>query len=130
MGILDRLLTPATTKEAKSFSLNGSIHAPNYFAIFSLPKSPLTTPQSKLHAVDSGGGNAEPGYSIDVIGGKYDSEVFTQAQRYDDGHEFALPNKGELYYHKPQSTNYLSPNGDQVNVNYTSENTYLKTFTP
>jgi hypothetical protein len=130
MGILDKLLNP-TISESGSFISNGSIYAPNYVvANGDVPKSQLATPQSKLHAVDVGGGNAEPGYSIDVIGGKYDSEVFTQAQRYDDGHEFALPNKGELYYHKPQSTTYLSPSGDQVTVKYTSENTYLKTFTP
>jgi hypothetical protein len=128
MGILDKLLNP-TISESGSFISNGSIYAPNYFAFFSLPKSQLATPQSKLHAVDVGGGNAVPGYSTgedDTI----NKEVFTQAQRYDDGHEFALPDKGNLFYHIPQSTTYLSPSGDQVTVKYTSENTYLKTFTP
>jgi hypothetical protein len=129
MGILDRLLTPATEKKLKTLSPNGSIYAPNYFAIFSLPKSPLTTKLSKLHAVDIDGGNAVPGYSTGE-NNTINNEVFTQAQQYDDGHEFALPDKGKLYYHVPKSTTYLSPNGDQVTVNYTSENTYLKTFTP
>ena len=124
MGILERLLTPAIS-ELGSFISNGSIYAPNYFAIFSLPKSPLSTKQSKLHATDNG----TPGYSIgddDTI----NNEVFAQVQQYDDGHEFALPGKGELDYHKPKATTYISPSGDQVTVKYTSENTYLKTFTP
>ena len=128
MGILDRLLTPAIS-ELGSFISNGSIYAPNYFAIFSLPKSPLTTKLSKLHAVDIDGGNAVPGYSTGEDD-KINNEVFTQVQQYDDGHEFTLPGKGELDYHKPKSTTYLSPSGDQVTVNYTGENTYLKTFTP
>ncbi len=129
MGILERLLTPATEKKLKTLSPNGSIYAPNYFAIFSLPKSPLSTKQSKLHAVDVDGGNAVPGYSTGDDN-KINNEVFTQAQQYDDGHEFALPGKGELDYHKPKATTYISPSGDQVTVKYTSENTYLKTFTP
>ena len=123
MGILDRLSTPAIN-EFKTFSPNGSIYAPNYIVTNGkVPESPLTTKQSKLHA-----DNNSAGYSTgddDTI----NNEVISQAYQYDDGDDsFPLPGKGELDYHKPKSTTYTSPNGNQVTVNYTSGNTYLNSF--
>ena len=129
MGILDKLNQLATEKKLKELSPNGSIYAPNYIVDGAYPTSSLSTKLSKLHAVDIGGGNAVPGYSTGEDD-KINNEVFTQVQQYDDGHDFALPGKGELDYHKPKATTYISPSGDQVTVKYTSENTYLKTFTP
>jgi len=124
MGILDRLSTPAIN-EFKTFSPNGSIYAPNYIVTNGkVPESPLTTKQSKLHA-----DNNSAGYSTGEDD-KINNEVFAQVQQYDDGHEFTLPGKGELDYHKPKATTYISPNGDQVTVNYTSGRTYLMSFDP
>lgn len=130
MGILDRLTTPAIN-EFKTFSPNGSIYAPNYVVTNGkVPESPLSTKQSKLHAVDVGGGNAVPGYSTGDTD-EINNEVISQAHQYDDGDSsFPLPGKGELDYHKPKATTYTSPNGNQVTVNYTSGRTYLMSFDP
>ena len=129
MGIKDKLNQLATEKKLKELSPNGSIYAPNYIVDGAYPTSSLSTKLSKLHAVDIGGGNAVPGYSIGDDN-TINNEVFTQAQQYDDGHDFALPGKGELDYHKPKATTYISPSGDQVTVNYTSGRTYLMSFDP
>jgi hypothetical protein len=125
MGILERLLTPAIN-EFKTFSPNGSIYAPNYIVTNGkVPESPLTTKQSKLHA-----DNNSAGYSTGDDD-KINNEVISQAYQYDDGDDsFPLPGKGELDYHKPKETTYISPSGDQVTVNYTSGRTYLMSFDP
>jgi hypothetical protein len=127
MGIFDRLTTPAIN-EFKTFSPNGSIYAPNYVVNNSLPSSSLASLQSNLHAID-GDGVAEPGYSTGE-NGDVNREVFKQAQQYDDGHSDTLPNKSQLYLHKPRPTRYTSPTKDWVYVNYNSENTYLNSFKP
>ena len=126
MGIFDRLTKLATTKEAKSYSPNGSIYAPNYVVTDGkVPESPLSTKKSKLHADDG-----IAGYSTGDDN-KINNEVLTQAQQYDDGEDsFALPIKEKLHLHEPKSTTYISINRDQVTVNYTSERTYLMSFDP
>lgn len=126
MGIFDRLTTPATAA-SRSFSPNGSIYAPNYVVNNSLPKSPLSTKQSKLHA-----DNNSAGYSTGDDN-EINQEVFRQVQQYDDGHDFTLPNKEQLDYHipKPSEIAYtILPTSTRITPIYNSENTYLNSFKP
>jgi hypothetical protein len=124
MGILDRLTKLATTKEAKSYSPNGSIYAPNFIVANSSEEElnqTLAGKFSPLHANQDG----SEGYSLN---GAMESDVRQLYNNYDNGTVNNLPLPSKL--NDPQSTTYISINRDQVTVNYTSERTYLMSFDP
>jgi hypothetical protein len=120
MGIRSRLTQQATTTEAKSYSPNGSIYAPNYIVDGALPISKLVGDESPLHATRDG----KEGYSLN---GNNESDVRALYNEYDDGMGNALPPISTL--DNPKAIEYTDLQTlEKVTVLYTPTNTYEKSF--
>ena len=127
MGILDKLTKLATSPEAKSYSLNGSIYAPNFIVANSSEEElnqTLAGKFSPLHAINNGDLPSTEGYSLN---GAMEFDMRQLYNNYDNGTVNNLPPPSKL--NDPKSTEYNDlQSGTKVTVLYTHENNYLNSL--